>query len=311
MGSGLSAAVPPKDYGTSSHFHGRVRDPGHALRRAATRPGDHGTEAVVILQLPGGPAHSEFRLAKLLTRLREAVPAVRGVHSRHVHLADCVREPDPQGLQQLGALLAYGPRHDGSVPPGVRLLVVPRPGTVSPWSSKATDIALVCGLDWLRRVERGVYFFIESGEPLPAAALDALAALLHDRMTEAVIDPQAVGALFAAGTPRPLRHIGASLEALTAANSELGLALSGDEIQYLHENFTRLGRDPTDVELMMFAQANSEHCRHKIFNATFTVDGEAQEKSLFAMIRNTHAHAPQGVISAYKDNAAVIEGSTG
>ncbi len=300
---------PPKDYGTSSHFHGPVREPGHALRRSAF-PDGHGFHAV-ILQLPGGPAHSEFRLAKILTRLRAAVPAVRGIDSRHVHLADCAREPDAAGRARLAALLDYGPRHDGEAPRGVRLLVVPRPGTISPWSSKATDIALVCGLDWLRRVERGVYFFIEAAGELPAADLDALAALLHDRMTESVIDPSAVDQLFAAGRPQPMTTIGRSLDDLAAANSALGLALSGDEIQYLHESFTRLGRDPTDVELMMFAQANSEHCRHKIFNASFTVDGQPQEKSLFAMIRNTHAHAPEGVISAYRDNAAVIEGATG
>ncbi len=310
MGSGLSAAVPPKDYGTSSHFHGPVREPGHALHTAVDARWQ-GADPDVILQLPGGPAHSEFRLAKLLALLREAVPAVRALQSRHVHLADCAREPDAQGLQRLRALLTYGPRHQGDEPQGLRLLVVPRPGTVSPWSSKATDIALVCGLDWLRRVERGVYFFIDADGTLPAAALDAAAALLHDRMTEAVIAPEAIPALFAAGQPRPLATIARSMDALTAANTQLGLALSGDEIEYLHQSFTRLGRDPTDVELMMFAQANSEHCRHKIFNAAFTLDGEPQDKSLFAMIRNTHAQAPQGVISAYRDNAAVIEGSTG
>jgi phosphoribosylformylglycinamidine synthase len=194
----------------------------------------------------------------------------------------------------------------------VRLLVVPRPGTLSPWSSKATDIALVCGLDWLRRVERGVTFHLDAAEPLAPEAIDRIAALLHDRMTEAVLhegdDP---ARLFAHSAPRPLASVPRSLEALQRANQELGLALSEDEIAYLHASFARLGRDPTDVELMMFAQANSEHCRHKIFNATFTVDGVPQEKSLFAMIRNTHAHAPQGVLSAYQDNAAVIEGWQG
>ncbi len=267
----------------------------------------------MILELPGGPAHSEFRLAKLLTRLRAAVPAVRGVASRYVHLADCAREPAEGELSRLAALLRYGPRdpQDDEAPRGTRLLVVPRPGTISPWSSKATDIAHVCGLSWLRRVERGVWFYIESVDPLDEAALAAIAAELHDRMTESVIDPGAVASLFTAGTPRPLSTVERSLASLEAANRELGLALSADEIRYLHESFTRLGRDPTDVELMMFAQANSEHCRHKIFNATFTIDGEPQERSLFAMIRNTHVHAPEGVISAYRDNAAVIEGAVG
>jgi phosphoribosylformylglycinamidine synthase len=279
------------------------RHPGPACR--------HGTDPDVILELPGGPAHSEFRLAKLLTRLRAAVPAVRGLASRHVHLADCAREPSRAELARLEALLEYGPRHGHDRPQGVRLLVVPRPGTISPWSSKATDIAHVCGLSWLRRVERGVWFHVEAVDPLDEGARAALAALLHDRMTEAVIDPAAVASLFTEGTPRPLATIDRSLASLEAANRELGLALSPEEIRYLHESFTKLGRDPTDVELMMFAQANSEHCRHKIFNAEFTVDGEPQPRSLFAMIRNTHAHAPEGVISAYRDNAAVIEGAVG
>ncbi len=279
-----------------------MRGPGRLRRGPATD---------VILQLPGGPAHSEFRLTRLLARLRDVNPAIRGVSSRYLHLADCQREPDAQGLQRLGALLAYGPSHAGTGPRGVRMLVVPRPGTISPWSSKATDIALVCGLDWLRRVERGVCFYLDSDAVLSQPQLDAVAALLHDRMTEAVIDEAAVATLFAAESPRPLATVPRALNALTAANRELGLALSPDEIQYLHENFTRLGRDPTDVELMMFAQANSEHCRHKIFNAAFTVDGVAQDRSLFAMIRNTHAHAPEGVLSAYRDNAAVIEGAMG
>jgi phosphoribosylformylglycinamidine synthase len=266
----------------------------------------------VILHFPGGPAHSDFRLAKLLPRLRTAVPSVRGVASRFLHLADCARAPDAGQRALLAALLNYGPRHAADAPPGVRLLVVPRPGTISPWSSKATDIARVCGLDWLTRVERGVCFHIDAPAPLAATELRLLGALLHDRMTEAVLgeaDDPAV--LFAASGPRALATVPRALDSLTRANQTMGLALSEDEIAYLHESFTRLGRDPTDVELMMFAQANSEHCRHKIFNATFTLDGAPQDKSLFAMIRNTHAHAPGGVISAYRDNAAVMEGAEG
>jgi phosphoribosylformylglycinamidine synthase len=266
----------------------------------------------VILHFPGGPAHSDFRLAKLLPRLREAFPGVRAVASRFVHIADCSREPDAAQRARLAALLSYGPRHVADAPPGLRLLVVPRPGTISPWSSKATDIAQVCGLHWLRRVERGVYFHLDVAASPDAAARRALAALLHDRMTEAVLgDEDDPALLFAAGEPRPLATVPRSPGALASANRELGLALSDDEISYLHESFARLGRDPTDVELMMFAQANSEHCRHKIFNAQFSLDGVPQEQSLFAMIRNTHAHAPDGVISAYRDNAAVIEGAQG
>ncbi len=266
----------------------------------------------MILQLPGGPAHSDFRLAKLVAQVRSVAPGVRAMASRFLHLVDCTREPDAAGRERLVALLTYGPRYEADAPPGQRLLVVPRPGTISPWSSKATDIALVCGLDWLRRVERGVGFHLDASAPLTAAETAAIAALLHDRMTESVLregdDP---ARLFAAGSPKPLATVARSLAALTRANAELGLALSADEIAYLQESFERLGRDPTDVELMMFAQANSEHCRHKIFNASFIVDGLPQEKSLFAMIRNTHALAPEGVLSAYRDNAAVMAGWNG
>jgi phosphoribosylformylglycinamidine synthase len=266
----------------------------------------------VILQLRGGPAHSEFRLTKLLTQVRAVDPAVRGIVSRFVHLVDCLREPTAAERKRLTALLTYGPRYAADDPAGECLLVVPRPGTISPWSSKATDIALVCGLDGLRRIERGVCFYIDAPAVPAPEALARIAALLHDRMTESVLrGDDDVSRLFAAGEPRPLATVARSLEALTRANGELGLALSADEIGYLHANFERLGRDPTDVELMMFAQANSEHCRHKIFNAEFTVDGVPQERSLFAMIRNTHALAPQGVLSAYQDNAAVMEGWPG
>jgi phosphoribosylformylglycinamidine synthase len=272
----------------------------------------HDATPDVILQFEGGPAHSDFRLAKLLSRLRVAVPSVRAVASRFVHLADCARSPEEASRARLAALLTYGPRHPPQAAPGERLLVVPRAGTISPWSSKATDIAHVCGLDWLLRVERGVRFHIDAASRLTASDRHALAALLHDRMTEAVLgEDDDVAVLFSAGEPRPLMTVSRTLDALSDANVQLGLALSADEIEYLHHSFTRLGRDPTDVELMMFAQANSEHCRHKIFNAAFTIDGQRQEKSLFAMIRNTHAVAPEGVLSAYKDNAAVMEGSDG
>jgi phosphoribosylformylglycinamidine synthase len=187
------------------------------------------------------------------------------------------------------------------------LWVVPRIGTISPWSSKATDIAAVCGLSSVRRIEQGIHYRIDG-----ASAVEV--ALLHDRMTESVLRAAAdASQLFAVQSPRPLQFVSlaAGRGTLVAANARLGLALADDEIDYLMEAYRRLGRDPTDVELMMFAQANSEHCRHKIFNAEFTIDGQRQAKSLFAMIRNTHARAPQGVISAYQDNAAVLAGSAG
>jgi phosphoribosylformylglycinamidine synthase len=266
----------------------------------------------VILQLPGGPAHSAFRITKLLVQVQAAVPAVRALASRFLHLVDSDRALDGAETEKLQALLTYGPRYTTDAPPGQRLLVVPRPGTSSPWSSKATDIARVCDLASLRRIERGVAFHVDAAGTLDVEQLRRVAALLHDRMTEAVLlEGDEVAQLFASGRPRPLRSVSRALASLTTANAALGLALSTDEIGYLHASFERLGRDPTDVELMMFAQANSEHCRHKIFNADFAIDGVPQEKSLFAMIRNTHAHAPQGVLSAYKDNASVIEGWQG
>jgi phosphoribosylformylglycinamidine synthase len=266
----------------------------------------------VILQLPGGPAHSDFRLAKLLRQVQAIEPAVQGLVSRFMHLVDCASPLAADAAQRLGALLTYGPRYDAMQPRGQLVLVAPRPGTTSPWSSKATDILHVCSLQQVRRVERGIAFHVEAGAPLPAARLMALAAALHDRMTEAVLlDAAQVPQLFAHAEPRPFAALPRSAAGINAANTALGLALSADEIQYLAEHFARLGRDPTDVELMMFAQANSEHCRHKIFNASFIIDGKPQDKSLFAMIRNTHALAPQGVLSAYRDNAAVMEGHVG
>jgi phosphoribosylformylglycinamidine synthase len=268
--------------------------------------------AIVILQLPGGPAHSASRIAKLLSQVQGVVPDVRIIASRFLHLVDAERELAASEQGKLQALLTYGPRHVDDAPPGQRLLVVPRPGTTSPWSSKATDIAQVCDLTAVRRIERGVAFFLDAAKILTSAELQQIAALLHDRMTEAVFTAgDDVAQLFASAQPRPLATVPRTLAGLNAANAALGLALSADEVDYLQASFERLGRDPTDVELMMFAQANSEHCRHKIFNASFSIDGVPQEKSLFAMIRNTHAAAPKGVLSAYKDNASVIEGWQG
>jgi phosphoribosylformylglycinamidine synthase len=264
----------------------------------------------VILQLPGGPAHSQFRLAKLLDAVRAAVPGVRAISSGYLHLADCDSTLSASEHERLTALLTYGPRYEASEPCGQWLLVAPRPGTTSPWSSKATDIAQVCELPQVRRIERGVRFHLDAATPLSSAEREAAGAVLHDRMTECVLlDEAGFALLFEHGAPQPLRRIARDVASLTAANAKLGLALSAEEIQYLCHSFGRLERDPTDVELMMFAQANSEHCRHKIFNADFTVDGAAQPLSLFGMIRNTHACAPDGVLSAYRDNAAVIAGS--
>ncbi len=194
---------------------------------------------------------------------------------------------------------------------GFSFTVVPRLGTVSPWSSKATDIARGCGLEAVLRIERGTLYRID-GMPEPdSAQLASLQACFHDRMTQSILaQPQAGSVLFEHAAPRGLARVGRSVEALSEANRALGLALSGDEIDYLAAAFSGLGRDPSDAELMMFAQANSEHCRHKIFNASWTLDGKAQEHSLFGMIRNTHARSPEGVLSAYHDNSAVLKGYT-
>jgi len=266
-----------------------------------------------LLTLSGGPAWSDFRLARLLERLRAIDARASGLEARFVHFIDCAPGFDAGGEARLRRLLGTG---NGSADAGEGpvWVVVPRPGTISPWSSKATDIAGVCGLDGVRRIERGIAYRI-AGIPAPDLRLHAaLGAPLHDRMTEAVLRNFAAAAqLFAAAAPRPLERVplAGGRAALVAVNQRLGLALADDEIDYLLDVYRALGRDPTDVELMMFAQANSEHCRHKIFNARFIVDGVEQDKTLFAMIRNTHARAPAGVLSAYRDNAAVVEGATG
>jgi phosphoribosylformylglycinamidine synthase len=269
-----------------------------------------------MLLIPGAPALSSFRIAKLLARLQALQPQVTALESSFVHFVDLERELVAAERDVLVRLLTYGPRAeaDAGAARGERLLVVPREGTISPWSSKATDIARVCGLDPVRRIERGIMYTLVCSGPLGRERLAALAPELFDRMTEMVLyDAADAERLFGHARPKPLTRISLTrgLEALEAANRELGLALSRDEIEYLLSSFRRLGRDPSDVELMMFAQANSEHCRHKIFNAEWIIDGAKREESLFAMIRHTHARNPRGVLSAYRDNAAVIEGSIG
>ena len=269
-----------------------------------------------MLQLLGSPAHSEFRRRKLLAQCRERVPAVAGLYADFLHLAELI-EPlaDPE-LRLFEQLLEYGAPQSTADRQGARLVVVPRPGTISPWSSKATDIVHNCGLDKVRRVERGIIYTVETaaGESLQDEQRNALLPLLHDRMTEAVLfDLHDTGALFRHAVPAPAERvdvIGHGHEALQQANRELGLALSDDEIDYLVENFIALGRNPMDIELMMFAQANSEHCRHKIFNADWVIDGKAMDRSLFDMIRISYQSSPDGILSAYSDNAAVIEGFT-
>jgi phosphoribosylformylglycinamidine synthase len=266
------------------------------------------------LRLPGPPALSTFRIDKLLPALQAVVPAVSGLTARFEHIIDLESELSEDELQVLHELLHYGPATVGDKPQGSSILVVPRLGTMSPWSSKATDIARNCELKKVRRVERGIVYTLDIDELTPER-IERLAPLLHDRMTDAVwADDADISTLFASHEPAPLLHVPLLSEgkpALEKANTDLGLALSSGEIDYLVEVFTRSQRNPTDAELMMFAQANSEHCRHKIFNATWTVDGEEAPESLFGMIRSTHKASPDGVLSAYSDNCAVIEGGAG
>jgi phosphoribosylformylglycinamidine synthase len=268
-----------------------------------------------MLQIPGAPALSAFRIAKLLSRLQALDSRVAALESRFEHFIDLERALAPAEREVLERLLTYGPRIEAAAERGGEsILIVPRVGTISSWSSKATDIARVCGLAAVLRIERGIVYRLHSTQPLGAERLTALAAVLFDRMTEMVLfDSAAAGRLFDHTRPKPLSRISLAtgLAALEAANRELGLALSADEMEYLLTSFRRLGREPSDVELMMFAQANSEHCRHKIFNAEWVIDGHTRDESLFAMIRYTHARNPHGVLSAYRDNAAVIEGSVG
>ena len=252
-----------------------------------------------ILKLRGPRALSEFRLAKLLAVLKKVDPGVRSVTAGFWHFAETSRELDAAERGLLERLLDYGPAApDG---PGRLYLVVPRLGTISPWSSKASDIAHNCGLAAVSRIERGTAFHVDSETP-------GIAGPLHDRMTETVLSSlDEADTLFRHVAPRPLVTI--PVHALRKANHELGLALSDDEIEYLERAYRSLGRDPTDAELTMFAQANSEHCRHKIFNAEWIVDGERQPQSLFSMIRHTHAVTPQGTVVAYADNAAIMHGA--
>ena len=278
---------------------------------------------MTMLKLRGAPALSAFRLARLEASLAERLPGLAALKAEFVHLVELEGSLSPRQQAILTRLLTYGPKPEsGTVEEdepgfelsGAFLLVTPRAGTISPWSSKATDIAHNCGLDVIKRIERGVAYHLESSSgDMTADQILAVSDLLHDRMTESVFTRlDELEGLFDQAEPAPFISVdvvGGGREALAEADAQLGLALSEDEIDYLVENFQALERNPTDVELMMFAQANSEHCRHKIFNADWVIDREEQDRSLFKMIRNTYEHWSGGVLSAYKDNASVIEGA--
>ncbi|MBT8103478.1 MAG: phosphoribosylformylglycinamidine synthase, partial [Gammaproteobacteria bacterium] len=268
-----------------------------------------------MLELPGQSALSDFRLTKLTRALQAADERVKSVAARFVYLVDTNAGLSKEDRSRLDALLLSGDK-PGKLGKAARTLyVVPRPGTISPWSSKATDIARACDIDSVERIERGICYGISFRAKVDDDDVQALSHLLFDRMTEAVFDSAASAeALFASHEPArvaivPLADDGR--QALVAANTDLGLALSDDEIDYLVRCYGELERDPTDAELMMFAQANSEHCRHKIFNASWVIDGKAKKQRLFGMIKSTTEQTPDGVLSAYSDNAAVIEGWNG
>ncbi|HEY3433562.1 MAG TPA: phosphoribosylformylglycinamidine synthase [Rhodocyclaceae bacterium] len=262
-----------------------------------------------ILKLRGTAAFSASRLSRLVEQVRAVAPGLAGLQAEHwyfVETESALAESEQARLKDLLGIPASLPAETA----GDLLLVTPRIGTISPWASKATDIARNCGFTGINRIERGIAYRL-SGKGLDKALI---AAKLHDRMTESVLSTIDEGEqLFRHFAPQPLTTVdilAGGRDALVKANGELGLALSEDEVDYLVTNFTKLGRNPTDVELMMFAQANSEHCRHKIFNASWTLDGKDQSHSLFGMIRETHKAHPEGTVVAYSDNAAVVEGAT-
>ena len=267
----------------------------------------------VVLPLRGVTALSDFRVEKLLQKAAAlGLPEVK-LKSEFWYFVGSEKAPDAATVEKLQALLAaQSVEQTPEAREGLHLfLVTPRLGTISPWASKATNIAENCGLAGIERIERGMAVWLEGR--LNDEQKQQWAALLHDRMTESVLpDFQTASKLFhhlESETFSTVDVLGGGKEALVKANTEMGLALSADEIDYLVENYQALQRNPSDVELMMFAQANSEHCRHKIFNADFILNGEKQPKSLFGMIRDTHNAHPEGTVVAYKDNSSVIEGA--
>jgi phosphoribosylformylglycinamidine synthase len=265
-----------------------------------------------ILKLRGEPVFSAFRLEKLNSRVSAVHASARVAAAEYWYFVETDRALSATEARSLERLLPEGAAASAAKPAGRLVLIVPRIGTISPWCSKASDIARQCGLASVRRIERGIAYFLSDGGASEAQRREVIA-LLHDRMTESVLDSlDAADALFRRFEPRPLAVVpvlARGSQALEQANAAMGLALAPDEIDYLLEYFRSIGRDPTDVELTMFAQANSEHCRHKIFNASWTIDGAAREETLFGMIKFTHARQPAGTVVAYSDNAAVMEGA--
>jgi len=264
----------------------------------------------------GSPALSQFRLEKRLQEIQQLVPAVTALSSHYQHFVDVSAPLDDDAVSVIQKLLSYGPQVQETSSEGQLFLVTPRLGTISPWSTKATDIAHNCNLSAVLRIERGIAYNVSCQSDYVLTDVDAelIAAALHDRMTEVVMSDIAnAKSLFEHQSPvagDEIDVLNGGQEALDAANLSLGLALSADEIEYLLDYYTSINRNPVDAELMMFAQANSEHCRHKIFNADWVIDGQEQDISLFGMIRNTYATHPENVLSAYHDNSAVMGSHT-
>ena len=268
-----------------------------------------------MIEIKGPPSHSPFRLQQLLEELRKLNGSIEDLGARYTHFIDSSHQLVQKELEVLKILLTYGPDWDIGAEEGEKIIVIPRLGTISPWSSKATEIARLSGLSTIRRIERGIIYTLVSSRDVEEKDLQSLFGKLHDRMTQtALLHGQDAQLLFQSQAPKELCSIpvlSQGLAVLQRANVELGLALSLQEMEYLIESFERLQRDPTDAELMMFAQANSEHCRHKVFNADWIIDGVKQDYTLFDMIKHTHQSFPKGILSAYKDNAAVMTGGPG
>ena len=268
-----------------------------------------------IIHIAGGPAYSKFRKEKLLEKLQTVNPQIKDIHSEYLHIVWCEKKIAASEKDTLEKILHYGPKAQVLDFKDNSIITIPRPGTISPWASRATDIANHCGLYDIKRIERAVAVYIElkNGALLSEDQKKVLALYLHDRMTEvSIFNLDDAKALFSHLAPKPIQYaemLEHGKKVLNDFNKNLGLALSEDEIDYLFNYFTSIKRNPTDVELMMFAQANSEHCRHKIFNADWIVDGEKQSKSLFGMIKNTHQLHPRNTVVAYSDNSSIVEGA--
>jgi len=264
--------------------------------------------------ISGSRVFSLFRHARLLEQLKTCEPVISGLHASYHHFIDLEQPLDALQASQLQSLLQYGKQPSINLVQSNEIWVIPRIGTISPWSSKATEIIQRCGLNTIHRVERGICYHIEcvDGQILDLQHESQLTSLLYDRMTQSLVSQNNLDQIFQHSQPAPLVVIPVvteGLDALLQVNQTLGLGLSQQEIDYLLESYLPLDRNPTDAELVMFAQVNSEHCRHKIFNADWVIDGEKQPMTLFEMIRHTTDTSPGGVLSAYHDNAAVIEGA--